>query len=570
MTAAARIRWRDWGSAAFDEARDTDRPVLLTATAAWSADAQALDAIFQDPALASVIEESLVPIRFDADRLPHVRDRYNSAGWPITALLTPHGDMLWAGHATSADQLRTYITQVTQAWRSRRGEIEEEMRRRQLAGDASRVRRNAGMVRREAADDVLTAAQASFDERNGGFGDSFKLIPPDVIELLLVQAQRLDNPDWIGMATRTLDGMLAGEVIDRTRGGVFRLARRPDWTEPSTEKLLEANAWALRAFGVGAHVLHRDDWRDVAERIVAWADATLACGQAIWCGSQSAADEYYAADGAVGDAPPIDRTLFTDACAQWIAALAEVGGRLGRDDWVTRAAVALDELIESMRAPDGLLHHFRPENGEPAMPGLLSDVAETARACTVVAQATGDPRWLVQATAFADTMLTHFWAEEGGFCDMAAVVERVGALRHEARPFETNATAAAVLVDLSVLEGGRAWRASAERCLAVLSPLAGRYGIAAAGFALAVEHYFEPPRSFVVVGHGPAAARLRAAALAVPVLDRQVWSLPEGGSVGGRRFEPASHPVVYACSSRRCSAPISRPEELGIDSTPKS
>lgn len=564
---SARIGWRDWSKAAFAEASERDRLVLLTSSAFWSADTRALDErVLADSALVDLVESSLVPVRFDADRMPHVRDRYNSAGWPIVALLTPHGEVLWAGATRDAAQLRGFLAQATGAWRTRREEIEQQIRMRELAGSASRSRHAIGMVRREAADDVLTAAQASFDTRNGGFGDSFKMVAPDIVELLLAQGARLENPDWVEMASRTLEGMVAGEISDAERGGFFRLARQPDWTGPSTEKLLETNAWALRAFGIAAHVLRRADWADVAARTVEWADKTLGLENGLWGGSQAAHDAYY--EGRAHDAPPVDRTVYTDATAQWIAALAEVGGRLRRPEWVEHAARALDTLCDTMRAPDGLLYHYRPENGSPALVGLLSDVAETARACVAVAQATGQPGWLQRAGAFADALISQFWADEGGFCDIAPCVDRIAGLRHVARPFETNATAAALLVDLSVLEGGRAWRAPAERALATLSPLAGRYGIAAAGFALAVEHHFEPPRSFVVVGRGESARNLRAAALALPLLDRQVWTLPDGGSVGGRRFEPTEPAVVYACSTRRCSAPISRPEELSVDSPP--
>ena len=565
-TGRTAIAWRDWGAAAFEEARALDRPVLLSATASWSGDTRLLqERVFADQTLAALVHETLVPIRFDADRLPHVRDRYNSNGWPITALLTPDGDVLWAGHTTGPDQMRSVVAQASQAWRARREEIDAEMRRRQLAGASSRARASSGMVRREAADDVLAAAQAAFDLRNGGFGETYKLVVPDIIELLLIEGNALENPDWIEMATRTLDGMLAGDVVDREHGGFYRLTREPDWTQPSTEKLLETNAWALRAFGFGAHVMSRADWREAAERTVAWVDSTLALPDGLWGGSQAADDAFHA--GASNVAPPVDRTVYTDACAQWICALAEVGGRVGRDEWVQRAITALDTLLATMRAPDGLMHHYRAEGESPECAGLLSDIAEVARACIVVAQASGDARWVDAAFDLAGTMLHHFWAADGGFCDIASSVEKVAGLRHEARPFETNAAAASVLVELSTLEPGRALRASAERSLAALSPLAGRYGIAAAGFALAVEHYFEPPRAFVVVGSGDAADRLRRTALALPVMDRHVWTLAGGGAIGGRRFDPADTAVVYACSSRRCSAPISRPEELS-DASP--
>lgn len=571
MGEESRIEWLDWSAAAFAEARTADRLVLLSGFASWCADSRKLhDRVLSHPDVATVVREEFVPVRFDADRLPHVRDRYNAAGWPVTALLTPSGDLLWAGPTPTPRDFLSFVRQAASAWRDRRSELETEIRRRVLAGDATRGRyAGGGLVRREAADDVLTAAQASFDARNGGFGQGFKLVQPDIVELLLVQGHRADNPDWIGMAMRTLDGMLAGDIHDAHRGGFFRLARNPDWTDPATEKLLESNAWALRAVGLAAHLLGRADLLEAVDRTVAWADAMLALPDGLWGGSQAADDAFYHG-GHADVGPPVDRTVLTDANAQWIAALAEVGSRLDRADWVRTAARALDTLLDSMRADDGLLCHFRPEGGEPALPGLLSDMVETGRACLAVAQATGETERVGHAIELADAMRTHFWAEEGGFTDTAPVIERVASLSREARPFETNAAAASLLVDLSMLEQGRSWRALAERALAVLSPLAGRYGIGAAGFALAVEHYFEPPRFFAVVGGGPTADRLRRAALAVPVVDRQVWSLPEGGVVGGRRFDAAGSPVAYACSSRRCSAPIATPEELGIAGSPKT
>src|SRR5690606_40673519 len=65
-------------------------------------------------------------------------------------------------------------------------------------------------------------------------------------------------------------------------------------------------------------------------------------------------------------------------------------------------------------------------------------------------------------------------------------------------------------------------RALAERILALLSPLAGRYGVAGAVFALAVEEFFEPPLRVVVVGPTERTTGLRAAALALRSEERRV------------------------------------------------
>ena len=47
------------------------------------------------------------------------------------------------------------------------------------------------------------------------------------------------------MAVATLDAMGWGELYDEEDGGFFRYARRGDWSEPDSEKLLEVNASLL-------------------------------------------------------------------------------------------------------------------------------------------------------------------------------------------------------------------------------------------------------------------------------------------------------------------------------------
>jgi len=557
------IQWRPWGVDAFAEAREHDRPVLLTVTASWCADCRALDRrVLSDDAVRRLTREAVVPVRADGDRQPHVRDRYNAAGWPVVALLTSDGDVLWSGTPDSPRQLQSVIERVAAAWTQKREEIEREIEHRVTALRSNRQRRTAtGLVRREAADDVMTALQQSFDGRNGGFGEAPKMLPPEAVELLYAQAERLPNPEWAAIADTTLDGALAGELYDAAHGGFHRLARAADWTHPSTEKLLETNAWAVRALAVGAALRGNGRWLDAVESTIEWADRRLGRDDGLWGASEAAAD-------ADADVPsqngtrPVDATVLTDACAQWCGALAEAGARLGRAEWVERAATAMDTLLRRMDAGEGLLFHYLPADDEPRLAGLLSDVCESARACLAIAQATGDPAWIERARELARAMERHFWADDGGFEDIAEPVERVGALRHGDRSFEQNAVAAGVLVDLDALAEDRTWRALAERCLAMLAPVAGRYGIAAAGFAFAAEHFFDPPTRLVVVGGGPAAFDLRARALALPLADRQVWTLPEGGAVGGRRLRAVDEPAVYVCGQRRVSPPIRELEAL--------
>src|SRR5690606_30926355 len=99
-------------------------------------------------------------------------------------------------------------------WRERHAELQVEIEKRRKALEAARGRHHVvGLVRREAADDVLAAAIDSFDARNGGFGTDPKFAYTDVVELLYMHGLRGDA-DLVRMADHTLDGMLAGELRD--------------------------------------------------------------------------------------------------------------------------------------------------------------------------------------------------------------------------------------------------------------------------------------------------------------------------------------------------------------------
>jgi uncharacterized protein YyaL (SSP411 family) len=491
---AAEIRWRPWGPAAFEEAASTDRPILLNLTAVWCRACQEMDeTTYSDDGVIRLLNEELVPIRVDADRRPHVQDRYIAGGWPTNALLTPTGEVFWSGTYVDAGELTRVARGVLKAWRDDRDDLEKEIERRRRAMEAARSRRpTVGIVRREAADDVISGAEQQFDPRNGGFGDAPKFVHAEAVEMLYVQGEALPNPDWIAMAERTLDGMMAGEIEDEAEGGFFHYALEADWTRPQVEKLLSLNARALHAFAFGAARTGRDDWAAAAERTVEWVESTLQA-DGLWRGSQFADPEYFALDagGRAGrDAPPLDSTVYTDASAMWIASLADAGQRMGRADWVDRASAGLDTLLDRMAAPGDSLTHYANDGAEP-IHGLLVDLLHGARAALAVGVAANRDDAVAHSARLAATMKETLWEEAGGFADHPRDPQPLGALRYRDRPFEENALAARLFLGLARHTGEGSHRAVAERTLALLSPLAGRYAVEGASFAMAVEEFFE-------------------------------------------------------------------------------
>jgi len=560
---ASDIQWREWSAAAFAEAIEADKPILLNLTAMWCHWCHLMDeTTYSSPDLIQLINENLIPLRVDADQQPHVQDRYIAGGWPTNAFLTPTGEVLWSGTYVPPEQFTQVATSVLGAWGERREELKAEIERRRKAMAAARGRHHvAGLVRREAADDVLSAILDAYDERNGGFGDEPKFPYGDAIELLLTHSTA--NPEYLRMAEHSLEGMIAGELWDAKEGGFFRYATAADWTAPRYEKLLTVNAAMLRLYALGAHVRDRSDWRTTAERLVEWVEKRLAQPNGLWAGSQAADNDYYARPASERTNPPVvDDIIYTSYNAQWIAALACAGARFTNSAWIERATRALDILLETMKAPGDLMFHYRAPNGQPQIAFLLADTVDVAQACVAVAQATGNSCYIDRARGLASAMEHTFWAEDGGFWDRAKGADEIGSLRYREKPFDLNAECARLLLDLSLATGERSYRALAERVLALLSPQAGRYGVGGAAYALVVENFFETPLQIVITGNGTAAQQLRSAAAHHPLINRRVWALPEGGRIGQLTFPLRDQPAAYIASTRGVSQPVERADRL--------
>ncbi len=105
------IHWYPWSAEAFAAAREGDKPVLLDIGAVWCHWCHVMDGeSYEDPALATYLNENFVCIKVDRDERPDVDARYQRAvqaitsqgGWPLTAFLTPGGRGLLRRHLLPA------------------------------------------------------------------------------------------------------------------------------------------------------------------------------------------------------------------------------------------------------------------------------------------------------------------------------------------------------------------------------------------------------------------------------------------------------------------------------------
>jgi uncharacterized protein YyaL (SSP411 family) len=245
---------------------------------------------YEDPALAAYLNAHFVCIKVDRDERPDVDARYQRAvqalsgqgGWPLTAFLTPAGDVFYGGtYFPPADRfgrqsLRTVLEKVREIFLAQREQVD---------GSGREVRAHVAQTLLEAAPGELSPALLSkgaeamakqFDVRYGGFGSQPKFPHPSAVDFLL--ARWWDTGEaWLKeMVEKTLTGMAEGGVHDQLGGGFHRYAVDERWIVPHFEKMAYDNAELLKVYVHAYAALGNPLYRATAEGIIAWGLENLA------------------------------------------------------------------------------------------------------------------------------------------------------------------------------------------------------------------------------------------------------------------------------------------------------
>jgi hypothetical protein len=256
------------------------------------------------------------------------------------------------------------------------------------------------------------------------------------------------------------------------------------------------------------------------------------------------------------------------AVASWnglaLAALAECGRFLERDDWLREARRLGDFLLGPLSNPSGRLHRTW-RNGVVRGVGYLDDYADVANGLLELHAATGEARWLEEAHRLALLALELFFdPQNGGFFQSPADGEELVARRKifDDHPSPSgNSMLAYVLLRLSRIYGDERLELRARSVFGLIAD-----GLEAApsafGFALvAADFMLSPRREIAVVG--PADSAIARALLArfephsvIAFGPSETIPLLRGRSlVEGR-------PAVYVCERFSCAAPVTDPADL--------
>ena len=297
------IHWYPWGPEAFTAAQSANKPVLLDIGAVWCHWCHVMDGeSYENPELAAFLNENFICIKVDRDERPDVDARYQRAvqtltqqgGWPLTAFLTPKGEVFFGGTYFPPDGrygrpgFRSVLGSVLDAFRQRPDQIQAQAQAISKVLTENLDEASPGALGPEIIEDAIAQMTHIFDPANGGFGSQPKFPNPGAIQLLLHRWHDQPSDQIRTMIDRTLQGMARGGMYDQLVGGFHRYSVDPRWIVPHFEKMSYDNSELLKAY-LDAHALFgNEEYATVARGIVSWVREVLADAEGGYGASQDA------------------------------------------------------------------------------------------------------------------------------------------------------------------------------------------------------------------------------------------------------------------------------------------
>jgi uncharacterized protein len=528
---AAEINWRPWSAGAFEEAKLTARPILLSISAVWCHWCHVMDeTTYSHAGIIDLINREYVPIRVDNDVRPDINQRYNMGGWPSTAFLTSSGDILTGATYLPPDQMADALSKIAGYYRTNQAEIATRvLEARKRSGSA--IARGAGSLDGGLVQSILEAVTSAYDPQYGGFGNAPKFPQTDAILLLLEQSQVRSDPQLRQMAVHTLEQMAGGGTYDHVEDGFFRYSTTQDWSVPHFEKMLEDHAGLVSSLSLAGMDAVLDSTAAYLDRVLRDPKTGL------YAGSQDADEHYYSMDAeerAERPAPYVDRRVYTSWNAALTIGYLDASVRLDRPALREHASKLLDRLFRSAyRLGEGMAH-------SEGVGGQLADQVWSLWAALRAHQAGLGGQWLPAALDLAVQIEERYGDPEvGGYFDRAGGDE-LGRLADRIKPLVENSLAAMALVELDILTGDPAapYLERARRALESVAAMPRQYGLMAAVFARALDrmHY-----AIKVTTSNPELRRAAVSAHPYAVID------------------PSGDKRAVVCAGTICLAPVSTP-----------
>ena len=288
------VDWYPWSDEAFELARRTNRPILLSIgySACHWCHVMAHES-FEDEQTAEVMNRLFVNIKVDREERPDVDKIYQTAlalltqqpgGWPLTMFLDPADQRPYFGGTYFPKDARFGLPPFVDILVRVAGHFREN--RDEVSAQTKRLNDVLAQIEPQAVEGTLTLTEEplalarrkigeSIDRDFGGIGRAPKFPHVSALTRLLRHWRTTANdaePDVeaLFLASLTLMRMAEGGIFDQLGGGFFRYSVDRYWQIPHFEKMLYDNG-TLLALYAQAYIASGDDmYRRIAEQTAAY------------------------------------------------------------------------------------------------------------------------------------------------------------------------------------------------------------------------------------------------------------------------------------------------------------
>jgi len=280
------VDWREWRDEYAEGAGDDSRLIFVSIgydTCHWCH--VMAEETFSSEEVAAILNPSYFSIKVDREQWPIVDQRFRraleqikgEAGWPINAVLTPQGKLLWIdSYLPKAEFIRVFTT-LASRWKR-----QPEALMAMSETLASQLKWTSRPVVREAVDwpVVLEEQQAKVgsllrEEQTLEAGPRFLR---EYWLLGLADEHLRSSTQSLAVVEKQVDSILQSPVYDAVEGGFHRYSVDGAWQRPHFEKMLYTQAFMVRVLARLYVVTGKRAYLRAMDQTIQWTESRLRVG----------------------------------------------------------------------------------------------------------------------------------------------------------------------------------------------------------------------------------------------------------------------------------------------------
>src|SRR5690606_12841061 len=281
------VDWFPWGQEALNKAKTENKLILISigySACHWCHVMERES--FENPEVATIMNESYVSIKVDREERPDIDQSYmiavqlmtNSGGWPLNCICLPGGRPIYGGTYFKLQDWKQVLNEIAAMW-VETPEVAIDYASRLTQGDNQAgnlpIQKIPAQYTIADLQQIIDPWILQFDKKHGGYKRAPKFPLPNNWIFLLRYGYLSKDQDVLQHIHFTLDKIAQGGIYDHIGGGFARYAVDEKWHVPHFEKMLYDNAQLISLYSEAYQHQQKQSYKLIVEETIAWAEREM-------------------------------------------------------------------------------------------------------------------------------------------------------------------------------------------------------------------------------------------------------------------------------------------------------